>query len=299
MMAYNRPAHDDPFYTRRQFNDQAQQQQQQGLRLPPGLPSSLPLHQTPHIGQVPQQQHPQPMNAASLAAAAAGAASPGSLESRLMMRRLMIRRAAQQAQDMQSLHNALMAEANAKAMQQQLHQQQQQQHNSFMRQGPAYMDPYQHSPVPGLDLLRSVSQYAQQQNQQRTQLGLPSIGQLDHASFLSPSPNQPPARLAAVDFSMLPRAPFSRDVSVTMQKDPMSPSNNTIYSPSPAADAPRNTIKLFVDDIQEWDVLCGRGGRSNRKLIVNSQHECGHVLQKSVASVNMLTSTVIGNRPLW
>jgi hypothetical protein len=187
----------------------------------------------------------------------------------MMMRRLMIRRAAQQAQDMQSLHSALLAEANAQSIQQQL--QQQQQHSSLLqhRQATAFMDQYQQSPVQGLELLRSVSLAQQQQRQQqhRVQLGLPSIGQLDHSSFLSPSPNQPASRFTSGDFSMLPRAPFSRDQSGGADFDPISPSNNTVYSPSSSSTTPKNTVKLFVDEIREWDVLCGRGGRSNRKCV--------------------------------
>jgi hypothetical protein len=278
MMAYNRPPQNDAFFQGGRYSDVSQQQQ--GMRQPSGLPSALPLHQAP-TAPPPSLHQPTGMNAASLAAAAAAAASPGSLESRMMMRRLMIQRAAQEAQNMQSLHNALMAEANVKSLQQQLQQQQQQQqlqqhHNTLLqqRQNAAMMNPYgyQQSPIPGLDLLRSVS-LAQQQQQinqhQRAQLGLPSIGQLDQLSFLSPSPNQPPARLASGDFSMLPRAPFSHDPTVSVHNDALlSPSNNSIYSPSPASTGPRNTVKLFIDEIREWDVLCGRGGRSNRKFRV-------------------------------
>ena len=270
MMAYNQPHHNDPFLPGGRFNDLARQQ---GMRQPPGLPDALPLHQA--SAQLPQLSQHQPMSAAGLAAAAAAAASPASLESRMMMRRLMIRRAAQQAQDMQSLHNALLAEANATSIQQQFQQQQQQQQHQHQHQGAlmqhrqaaAFLDQYHQSPAQGFDLLRSVSlvQQQQHQQQQRVQLGLPSIGQLDHhSSFLSPSPNQPPTRLSVGDFSMLPRAPFSREASGALGGEPLSP-NNTIYSPSPVSVAPKNTVKLFVDEIREFDVLCGRGGRSNRK----------------------------------
>jgi hypothetical protein len=84
--------------------------------------------------------------------------------------------------------------------------------------------------------------------------------------FPSPSPNQQPTTGFVGDLSMLPRIPFGNNNNSNTNNPataPTSSSNMTTYSPSPSSPNRRDTVKLFVDEIRESDVLCGRGARSN------------------------------------
>lgn len=78
-------------------------------------------------------------------------------------------------------------------------------------------------------------------------------------SFRDNSPTQGLALLRSVSMSIEPESPAPR----SMPPAPFPadfPRSLPLVSPQQASEAP---ARLYIDETREWDVLCGRGGRSN------------------------------------
>jgi hypothetical protein len=165
------------------------------------------------------------------------------LESRLLAQGMMaarLRAAHQQAQEMQ--HRQLL-------LRQTCLQQPKYNHRLDVNQSPMQ------SLSPGiqnLGLLRSVNSFARAS----------PLTQQPH-SFISP--RSPPIMMRqqqhGMDLSLLPSVPFADAPKPPPAR--CASGDSTAFSVTPSPSEPKGQVRLYLDEIQEWDVLCGRGGRSN------------------------------------